>query len=362
MNGGAGDLAFGFDSPQGMMGGRGRGRHRSNRSGGGRHGPAGRMPMGPSRGEQSDYCQHFVDTGQRPQNFLRDAHLTDRYADYPNLKELVERKDSLVAERASPPFFMRADLKEVRLTPELFGTKFDVVLIDPPWEEYVRRSPGIGDGISWSWQDIRDLDIGSITDTPSFVFLWCGSAEGLDAGRHCLTKWGFRRAEDICWIKTNRDPSRKSTSTIRQDAQAVLQHTKEHCLMGIKGTVRRATDGHIIHSNIDTDIIVSEEMPFGSVRKPEEMYLIIERFCLGRRRLELFGEDHNIRNGWVTLGMGLSSSNLDPIAYSSHFLNANGTPHISTHGKPQPGMPHLLGTSEEIEMLRPRSPPGGGKG
>ena len=54
----------------------------------------------------------------------------------------------------------------------------------------------------------------------------CGSAEGLDAGRHCLTKWGFRRAEDICWIKTNRDPSRKATSTIRQDAQAVLQHTK----------------------------------------------------------------------------------------------------------------------------------------
>ena len=83
--------------------------------------------------------------------------------------------------------------------------------------------------------------------------------------------------------------------------------------MGIKGTVRRATDGHIIHSNIDTDIIVSEEMPFGSVRKPEEMYLIIERFCLGRRRLELFGEDHNIRNGWVTLGLGLSSSNLDPL-------------------------------------------------
>lgn len=67
---------------------------------------------------------------------------------------------------------MQADLKEVPLTTDLFGTKFDVVLIDPPWEEYVRRSPGIGDGISWSWQDIRDLDIGAITDIPSFVFLW----------------------------------------------------------------------------------------------------------------------------------------------------------------------------------------------
>ena len=30
---------------------------------------------GPSRGSANDYCQHFVDTGQRPQNFLRDGYL-----------------------------------------------------------------------------------------------------------------------------------------------------------------------------------------------------------------------------------------------------------------------------------------------
>ena len=84
----AGELT-GVRMGAGMMGGRGRGRHRSNRSGGGRHGPAGRMPMGPSRGEQSDYCQHFVDTGQRPQNFLRDAHLV----------RLINPLDQLIRER-----------------------------------------------------------------------------------------------------------------------------------------------------------------------------------------------------------------------------------------------------------------------
>ena len=52
--------------------------------------------------------------------------------------------------------------------------------------------------------------------------------------------------------------------------------------MGIKGTVRRSTDGHMIHANVDTDIIVSEEEPLGSTKKPEEMYAIIEHFCLGR--------------------------------------------------------------------------------
>ncbi|RYR55827.1 hypothetical protein Ahy_A05g021694 isoform A [Arachis hypogaea] len=38
---------------------------------------------------------------------------------------------------------------------------------------------------------------------------------------------------------------------------------------------------------------------------------IIEHFALGRRRLELFGEDHNIRSGWLTVGKELSSSNFN---------------------------------------------------
>ena len=36
----------------------------------------------------------------------------------------------------------------------------------------------------------------------------------------------------------------------------------------------------------------------GSTRKPEEIYQMIERFCLGRKRIEIFGETHNIRDGW----------------------------------------------------------------
>jgi len=54
--------------------------------------------------------------------------------------------------------------------------------------------------------------------------------------------------------------------------------------MGIKGTVRRTTDGHLIHANIDTDIIISEEPPTGSTKKPEELYQVIERFAQGGHR------------------------------------------------------------------------------
>ena len=73
-----------------------------------------------------------------------------------------------------PPLSLRAqaDLRELKLNIVTFGTKFDVVLVDPPWEEYARRAPGI-DVATWAWQDIMRLEIEAVVDTPSFIFLWC---------------------------------------------------------------------------------------------------------------------------------------------------------------------------------------------
>ena len=34
--------------------------------------------------------------------------------------------------------------------------------------------------------------------------------------------------------------------------------------------------------------------------KPPEMYTLIENFCLGLRRLEIFGRARTLRRGWVT--------------------------------------------------------------
>ena len=72
-----------------------------------------------------------------------------------------------------------------------------------------------------------------VTEAPSFVFLWCGSGEGLEHGRRCLDKWGFRRVEDIVWLKTNKT-NKTIQSAAAADSNHVLQHTKEHCLVGIK--------------------------------------------------------------------------------------------------------------------------------
>ncbi|KAK3026046.1 hypothetical protein RJ639_042538 [Escallonia herrerae] len=314
--------------------------------------PPGRAP---SRGEQNDYSQNFVDTGMRPQNFIRELELTNVVEDYPRLRELIQKKDEIVAKSATPPMYYKCDLREQALSPEFFGTKFDVILVDPPWEEYVHRAPGVTDHMDyWTFEEIMNLKIEAIADTPSFIFLWVGDGPGLEQGRQCLKKWGFRRCEDICWVKTNKT---NATPGLRHDARTLFQRSKEHCLLGIKGTVRRSTDGHIIHANIDTDVIIGEEPPYGSTAKPEDMYRIVEHFSLGRRRLELFGEDHNIRSGWLTVGKDLSSSNFSAEAYVRNFADKDGKVWQGGGGRnPPPEAGHLVVTTPDIEALRPKSP------
>ncbi|XP_017132657.1 N6-adenosine-methyltransferase non-catalytic subunit [Drosophila elegans] len=293
-----------------------------------------------SSNPHNDYCQHFVDTGQRPQNFIRDVGLADRFEEYPKLRELIKLKDKLIQDTASAPMYLKADLKSLDV--KTLGAKFDVILIEPPLEEYARAAPSVATvggapRVFWNWDDILNLDVGEIAAHRSFVFLWCGSSEGLDMGRNCLKKWGFRRCEDICWIRTNIN---KPGHSKQLEPKAVFQRTKEHCLMGIKGTVRRSTDGDFIHANVDIDLIISEEEEFGSFEKPIEIFHIIEHFCLGRRRLHLFGRDSSIRPGWLTVGPELTNSNFNSELYQTYFAEAPAT-----------------GCTSRIELLRPKSPP-----
>ncbi|KAK0043793.1 methyltransferase-like protein 14 [Biomphalaria pfeifferi] len=287
-----------------------------------------------SANPHNDYCQHFVDTGERPQNFIRDVGLANRFEEYPKLRELIRLKDELIEKTNGPPMYLQADLEFFDL--RNLKCKFDVILLEPPLEEYQRTQGAVFEKY-WDWDEIEALDIPAVAAQRSFLWIWCGNAEGLERGRLCLKRWGFRRCEDICWIKTNlKNPGHNKNL----EPNAIFQRTKEHCLMGIKGTVKRSTDGDFIHANVDIDLIIEEEPEYGSKDKPVEIFHIIEHFCLGRRRLHLFGR--NIRSGWLAVGPGLPSSNFDADTYKSYYES-------------QPDA-YLTGCSEEIERLRPKSP------
>uniref|UniRef100_A0A6A7G743 N(6)-adenosine-methyltransferase non-catalytic subunit METTL14 n=2 Tax=Hirondellea gigas TaxID=1518452 RepID=A0A6A7G743_9CRUS len=296
---------------------------------------------------KNDYSQHFVDTGQRPQNFIRETGLEDRLSEHPKFRELVRLKDEKIRDTNTPPMYKKCDLRTFDLSS--LQSKFDVILIDPPWEEYSRRCPGAPQNETretWSFEDMTKLKIPQIAASRAFLFIWSGSCEGLNQSRLLLKQWNFRRCEDIVWVKTNKTNQESSTHRQIPDSGigTILRHSTEHCLMGIRGTVRRSIDTHFIHANVDIDVIVSEEPePYGSSEKPLEIYQIIERFCLGRRRIELFGNSNNIRPGWITVGKDVEGGlAFDPQTYNDHFKDENET--------------YLVPSSDRIEELRPRSP------
>lgn len=115
-----------------------------------------------------------------------------------------------------PPTYLQADLRSYPLT-DLLPTKFDCILIDAPLEEYSNTYPTRcsgpsdfkdGDRSYWTWEELGELPIPQVANNPGFIWIWVGSGRGaesgLEKGRELLAKWGYRRCEDIVWLKTNK--------------------------------------------------------------------------------------------------------------------------------------------------------------
>ena len=262
---------------------------------------------------------------------------------YPALRRLMTLKTQMVTTHSHPPLYLPLiSTSSSDIMAALTPTRFDVILIHP----------------NASWDETASLPIRQISSDPGFVFLWVGrgDSDGLERGRECFAKWGFRRAEDIVWVKTNkRAPS-------GANAGGLFASQKEHCLMGIRGTVRRSIDTRFVHCNVDTDVMVWEDTE-GEYEQPKTshcpltmidsdgphlppyLYTLIENFCLGTRRLELFGSPTRTRRGWVTAGLSPAAAQdlFDPSTYPSLLPE-------KSDGR------DVLPCHQEVDMLRPKSP------
>jgi N6-adenosine-specific RNA methylase IME4 len=366
---------------------------------------------------RNDNSQHFVDTGagRLPGNAVCNPYKASRFIEYPKLKRLIEIKSGLLSSISHPPVYLQTDLLHSLQAPptsattsatssfhlaKLLPIKYDVVIIDPPLESYDWESvPELGSENKsrnqlWSWDQIASLPIPQIMAKESFIFLWIGSGanDGLERGREVLTRWGYRRCEDIVWVQTNSssDEDGGGGGASDNDGQFVpaassscFAKSAQHCLMGIRGTVRRASDTRFVHCNIDTDVILwpGEESRKGSKiidtrSKPPEMMDLVENFCLGTRRLELFGRNRNLRRGWLTVGMDLGpqakgwegaergenacaahARQSTPIAYEKSTYD--GFFGVDRAGCALAERINLVPFHEEVEALRPRSPSSG---
>ncbi|XP_071088181.1 N(6)-adenosine-methyltransferase catalytic subunit METTL3-like [Haliotis cracherodii] len=179
-----------------------------------------------------------------------------------------------------PPQWIQCDLRIFDMT--TLG-KCAVVMADPPWDIHMELPYG-----TMSDDEMRRLDIPGLQDE-GFIFLWV-TGRAMELGRECLDLWGYKRCDEVIWVKTNQ--LQRIIRTGRTGHW--LNHGKEHCLVGVKGNPKGVNKG------LDCDVIVAEVR--ATSHKPDEIYGIIERLSPGTRKCELFGRPHNVQPNWITLG------------------------------------------------------------
>ena len=77
------------------------------------------------------------------------------------------------------------------------------------------------------------------------------SGRAMELGRECLEIWGYKRVDELIWVKTNQ--LQRLIRTGRTGHW--INHSKEHCLVGVKGNPA-------INRNLDCDVLVAEVGPF----------------------------------------------------------------------------------------------------
>lgn len=193
-----------------------------------------------------------------------------------------------------PPQWINADLQTFDLT--ILG-KFDVIVQDTAFDIHMSLPYG-----TMTDAAVRAMPIQHLQDT-GFIFFWV-TGRAMELGRELLKHWGYTRVDELTWIKTS-----QSQRIIRSGRTGhTLNHSKEHCLVGVKNANGPALLPLWAHAGLDTDIVVSEVRD--TSRKPDEVYGIIERLAPGGRKLELFGRKHNARSGWLTVGNQLHSDQI----------------------------------------------------
>jgi len=196
----------------------------------------------------------------------------------PRSRHLLDAAAKLV-----PPQWVQCDLRSFDLS--VLG-KFAVVMADPPWDIHMELPYG-----TMSDDEMRRLPVPSLQDE-GLIFLWV-TGRAMELGRECLKLWGYRRVDELIWVKTNQ--LQRIIRTGRTGHW--LNHGKEHCLVGAK----EGRAGELkLNRGLDCDVIVAEVR--ATSHKPDEIYAIIERLSPGTRKIELFGRPHNAQPNWVTLG------------------------------------------------------------
>ncbi|QEU60301.1 Kar4 [Kluyveromyces lactis] len=284
----------------------------------------------------NDHSNNYIHTGSLPQTHVRNIENT--VDGYPKLQRLFSLKEKQVMQFNTKPFGCKVELDEIVPTlndwVQKDGLTFDVVMI------------GCLTDNQFIYPLLTQLPIHKLISKPGFLFVW-GSAQKINELSRLLNNevWAkkFRRSEELVFVPVNKNSP--FYPGLEADDESLFEKMQWHCWMCITGTVRRATDGHLIHCNIDTDLAIeSKNSKVGAI--PNQLYKVAENFSTATRRLHIVpartGTETPIRMrpGWVIMGPDVLLDNFNAMEYKNE---------VGRVGSNLPKDP-------SIESLRPKSP------
>jgi len=173
-----------------------------------------------------------------------------------------------------------AQLKfEIEQTPEPPDGKYDVIVVDPPWQMDGDYDPEHWRGVpaypTLSIKEITDLDIPS--NDNCILFFWVINKRVHDA-YHIIDAWGFEIKNIFTWVKD------------KFGVGPWGRGQTEHFFICVKGKP-------LVDFSAQSTVIMGVRREHS--RKPEEFYQMVDKTCNGRK-LDYFSREK--RDGWSQFG------------------------------------------------------------
>ena len=175
------------------------------------------------------------------------------------------------------------------------GSKFRVILADPPWGftdaltmSKVRR----GAASQYSTMSLNELSdmrelLLSVLEDDALLALWFVSCQALD-GLTLMSSWGFEQKQIWTWEKTKKDGTGQAFGMGR-----IARGCTEHLYVGTRGSIMR----HVKNRSQRTSF-QHPKLPHS--QKPDNVHRMLDVMFPGENKLELFAR--RPRLNWTTLG------------------------------------------------------------
>jgi len=167
--------------------------------------------------------------------------------------------------------------KEIQNIDPITG-KYDVVVIDPPWDMDILDQGSWRGGVDYPRMTLDEIKAISIPAKDDCVlWLWV-TTKYLHEAFHIIEQWGFEQKSVLTWIKD------------KMGVGVWLRGQTDHCILAIKGKPLWQLKGQ-------TTALIAPTR--GHSVKPDEFYDLVDSLCYGAK-LDYFARKP--REGWFTYG------------------------------------------------------------